>query len=812
MKRWRSKLSLNNIVKLLLLPVVIYSTALAQLTPEQEKLKEEFLKQRQARTEPPNSDLLQLYTSHVAFDNQDSTFYTPTEGSVPAGLLKQPFDTLVIQNPADVQIRSLAKYNANDTTKDTLTIFGYNMFDGSPESYSPILEASPPPDYKLGPGDNLVVNIWGRVDMQLDLTIDREGKVFIPKAGEIAAWGVTLDEFKRLVNAKLSAIYSDYQFSVTLGKIRRIKVFVYGEVKRPGGYTTSSLATFFNALYLAGGPNCTGSLRAIKHIRNSKVLAQVDLYRFLIEGDNSQDSRLESGDVIFVPVTGPLVRISGQVKRPAIYELSTGEKVTDIIKLAGGTTAEAFLEMVSIDRVAKDDSRIIKDVDLSEKSKASTPELYEKANFALADGDRIRIPSVFDIRKNTIKLMGNVKHPGTFGLTDSMRVSVLIDNGEQFRRDTYLQRANLFRTFPDQTRQVYAVNLEQILAGIDSTNYLLMDNDSLVIYSQNEIKRDMTVTIHGAVKRPGVYEYFENMRLSDLIFLSGNPLKQTYLLQAEVARVNPGKPADIFYANLENVFSEYDSPENIPLKEDDNIFIRNIPRWRVDNNVTIDGEVMFPGSYELMKDNERLLDLIARSGGFTPDAFKQGIVFIRNSIAADVEKRQTRTILASTEMTVLDSLNRPLPKLDQTLDIKNTNRIIINPDELFRNPNSPDNIVLQQGDYVYIPRRPGGVQVLGAVASNGTVVYKEGEKLDYFVKASGGYNKNADKGQARLAKANGIVLAGHMAYKSSIEPGDIIIVPQKLQRIKPWLQSTSAITAMVSSLLTLYVLVYKVRN
>jgi protein involved in polysaccharide export with SLBB domain len=777
----------------LILVLVAFGTAFGQMTPEQLKLQEEFLRQRQASTDPTQSTLIEQYKSPVELNNQSDSFYNPTGGSVP---------------PA---VASADTKNSQVDSGDELKIFGYNLFDGSAETFSPILEASPPPDYKLGPGDNVLVNIWGRVDMQLDLTIDREGKVFIPKVGEISAWGITLDQFKELIGARLSAIYSGYEFSVTLGKIRRIKVFVYGEVKRPGGYTISSLATLFNALYLAGGPTATGSLRSIRHLRSNSVLAQIDLYRFLISGDNSQDSKLESGDVIFVPVCGPLVKITGEVKRSAIYELAGNEKITDLIALAGGATSEAFLEMVSLDRVSKEDSRFIEDVNLSEKLKDSDPQAYAKSDLTLKDGDRLVIASIYDHRKNTVKLTGNVKHPGVFGLTDSMRVSDLVGHGEQFKRDTYTRRANLFRTFPDQSREVYSVNLDEILSGVDSTNYYLIDKDSLQIYSQNDIRRDMKVTISGAVKNPGVYEYFENMRLSDLIFLGGNPLKQTYLLQAEIARVVPGNPAQIIHANIDKVLNEKDTSEDILLAEDDIVFIRTIPRWRLDNNVNISGEVMFPGTYEINMEGEKLSDLIKRCGGFTPDAFPKGIVYERPTISEQVEKRQARNILASTELTILDSLNRPLPKLDQTLDIKGANRIVINSDEALNKPGCPDDIVLQGGDQIYIPPKPAGIQVLGAVAFNGTVVYKKGEKIKYFIKASGGFSNNADKGQTRLAKADGRVLSGGQAFGAKVESGDMVIVPQQIKRDKSWIRSTTSIAAIASTVLSAYLIINGVR-
>lgn len=772
-----------------ILLVIFQGICWGQLNSTQQKLVDEYLsKKKSPEIRPQQSGEVEQYKSPEYFSAQDSQFYLAPDGAPPPAMTADSSDALPTAAFED------------------LKIFGYNMFDGSPESFSPVLEASPPPDYKLGPGDDVLINIWGRVDMQLDLVVDREGKVFIPRAGEIVAWGLTLDEFKGHVGSKLSSIYSDYKFSISLGKIRRIKVFVYGEVKRPGGYTTSSLSTLFNALYLAGGPTENGSLRAIKHLRGNQAIAQIDLYQFLIKGDNSQDARLESGDVIFVPVVGPLVKIAGEIKRPAIYEIKGGEKISDIIELAGGSTAEAFMEMVNIDRVAEDDSRTLAELNLSEAQRTSNIDEYNKANLALRDGDCLNVPSIDDFRKNTVALTGNVKHPGRFGLSDSMTVMDLVDNGEQFKRETYLKRANLFRTSTDQTRQVYKINFEEILAGIDSTNLRLADRDSLVIYSQSDIRRDMTVSIYGAVKSPGAYEYFENMKLSDLIFLGGNPLKQSYMLQAEIARANPGRPANIIHANLGNVLNGNNAADDILLAEDDVVYIRTIPRWRQNDIVTVEGEVMFPGAYSLTRDRERLLDLLSRCGGLTPEAFKEGLIFQRSSIVNDVEKRQIRGILGSMETTVLDSLNRPMPKLAMNMDISGLNRIILDTQKLFDDPGSPDNIILNGGDYIYVPRRPSGVQVLGAVASNGTIAFKKGRKLDYYIKSAGGYCSNAEKKQTRLAKANGLVLAGGKAFHSNIDPGDVIIIPQEIKREKQWLRSTSSVAAIIGSLATVFLI------
>ncbi len=777
----------------LLITIIISGVCLAQITDDQKKIIDELMQKKGEKSAVARKDASIKYTSPSIYSLQDSGFYKTTEGSVPPKSLLNSAQTVDSTNLImPIETDSLKKY-------------GYDMFNGSPESYSPNLEATPPADYRLGPGDNILVNIWGRVDMELDLTVDRDGKVFIPKAGDIVASGLSMDQFQNRLKGALSAVYSDYSLSVTLGKIRQIRIFVYGEVNRPGGYTLSSLSTLFNALYLAGGPSARGSMRTIKHIRNNNILASVDLYQFLMKGDNKQDIRLESGDVVFVPIVGPLVKIAGQVNRPAIYEIMGGETVDDLIALGGGSTADALLKKISIERIGKDDNRLIQNIDLTISQPRSD------SLTILHDGDYVTVPSICDLKKNTVSITGNVKHPGIYGLRDSMRVMDIIDEGKQIKNDSYLKRANLFRTMDDRSRRLLPINLEEVFNGVDSTNYYLMDNDSLVIYSQNEIRRKSIVSISGAVKNPGKYEYFENMKLSDLIFLSGNPLRQSYLLQAEIARINPGKPAHILYANLEAVLNESDTTSDISLNEDDNVYIRTIPGWKLEEKVTVDGEVMFPGQYTISKEDEKLTDILARCGGFTANAFPQGLVFVRGSIQSDLDKRRVRSLLASTEPIVLDSLDQPIPQSKVEIDLTRVNRIVVDINEITKNPDSPENIKIQSGDYIYIPGAPSGIHVIGAVASNGTIAYRNGKKADYFVKSAGGFSINADKGQTRLIKANGIVFSGNKALQSKVESGDMIVVPEKITREKQWLKSTTALVTIISSIVTTALIVDRLK-
>jgi protein involved in polysaccharide export with SLBB domain len=503
-------------------------------------------------------------------------------------------------------------------------------------------------------------------------------------------------------------------------------------------------------------------------------------------------------------VVGPQVSILGKVNRPAVYELLGGENVRDLIDLAGGQSADAFLEMVSIDRIGKDDSRIVYDIDLA--GTAIQPDSIT----ILRNGDYVNVPSVSEIKKNIVKLYGHVKHPGVYGLTDSMRISDLIEHGKQLKRDSYLKRANLFRTHPDQTRQIYAVNISDILSGSDSTDFLLMEKDSLVIYSQGDVKRNMTVSIYGAVKNPGIYEYYENMSLSDLIFLAGNTLKQSYMLQAEIARSTPGNPSEIIFANLESALQKRPQDDKA-LCEDDRVFIRTMPSWKSENKVTVEGQVTFPGEYVITRENEKLTDLFSRCGGFTPEAYPKGLVYIRKSIEDDLKRRQMNTLLASSEPVLLDSLNNPIKSINIDISLDRVNRIVVDMERLLKDPESHQNITLQNGDYIYVPEMPSGVYVLGAVAANGTIAFKKEKSARYFIKAAGGFAGQAERKHTRLVKANGEVLSGYKALHSAIEPGDAIVVPTKIIKDRNWLGTTATIATIVSSLATAILLANSIK-
>ncbi|MBD3217789.1 MAG: hypothetical protein GF310_05880, partial [candidate division Zixibacteria bacterium] len=531
---------------------------------------------------------------------------------------------------------------------DGLRLFGANLFSSSSADFSPAPIASVPPDYKLGPGDNVIVYLWGRIDLEMDLTVDREGKVFVPKAGEITAFNLTLDQFKERLHKKLSNIYSDFELGVMLGRIRTIRVYVYGEVKKPGAYTISSLSTLFNALHYSGGPNENGSLRKIRLSRGKETIATVDLYDFLLHGKNGAGIKLQSEDVIFVPVVGPKVSVRGEVKRPAIYELKNQEQLLDVIELAGGVSDEAYLGRVMIDRINNGQGRKLIDLSLANE------EDREKNNIEIKAGDDISVFSIYERRENVVWLDGHVKHPGAYQMDNGLSVSELLGDGKQLKENPYLERADLIRTNSDSQQELIPINLAEALNKNPDHDLKLQVNDSLRIYGSNEIARKKYVSIDGEIRKPGEYQLFKNMRISDLIFMAGDLKRGAYTLTAEVARRTPGKEIELLYIDLAKM-KEGDPDADILLAEDDYIFIRKVPAWELDNFVTIAGEVKFPGKYAVYRNDETLYDLIQRAGGLTPEAFAFGTIFIRGEIEDKLERMNLPGILDRSNPVKFDS-------------------------------------------------------------------------------------------------------------------------------------------------------------
>jgi protein involved in polysaccharide export with SLBB domain len=765
---------------------------------DKDKLYQEYLQQKKSGIDKEEQYQEYLKKKAKAQERGTAKYETPEIYGKPETVVElKKGGEIVVPSPVASGSPGIPKAGGD------LEPFGYKMFNVTPTSFAPVTPTSVPPDYTLGPGDNVIVNLWGKVDLQLNLTVDREGKIFIPKAGDLTVVGLTLDQFEKKLKEKLSTIYSGFRMSVMMGRIRLIKVFVFGEVTNPGGYAISSLSTLFNALYEAGGPNQRGTLRNIKLIRNNQEIATIDIYDFLLKGYNKDDMKLASNDVIYVPMVGTLVKMRGEVKRPAIYELKGGERVLDLIELAGGLKTTAYLERVMVDRIVGQDQRMLLDVNLLDQPK------LEENNIELKDGDDVSVFSIFDLIENFVWIDGKVKHSGAFERNPGMRVWDLIGGGEQFQKDAYLLRADLIRTYEDGRKEIFPINLEKVLKGDTTENIILEDKDKLVVCGYWDVNRKKYVTIDGVVKKPGQYELYENIKLSDLIFLAGNPLKNAYLLRAEIAHLVPGKPADINYVNLEDLYTDSenfiikpDQNVDVPLREDDKVFIREIPEWSLQKIVTLEGEVMFPGNYALQQEKESLYHLLQRAGGLTLKAFPKGVVFVRPSIIADVQRKNVQDVVVGSQVLERDTIGNILPPVVTPFNPGRLNRVIIDLPKILKEQGGKNDIVLAEGDQIYIPRIPSEVQVVGSVGASSSIRYIQGRPIKYYIDRAGGYTRNSDKGQTRLISADGRVISGGSLRGRGVELGDVIVVPQKIEKDRDWMKFMANTVAVLSGAAT----------
>jgi len=771
------------------------SISAQQLSPEIIKRYEELLKDVKTpygTEEIPSYDTPPIYSrvvDTVLYEKEDTGISVP-----PPPPERMTFYDLVIIE--DDTVQKLLK-----AAPKKLDFFGKGLFSRSEEFMPSDVPVSG--DYKLGSGDNIIISVWGNVDYEYNLTIDREGKVFIPKAGTVALAGYTLGHAKEKIRTVLSRIYSNFEVDVTLGKIRGVTVFVVGEAERPGTYSLSGLAHVIDALVTAGGPNRYGSYRNIKVYRGGRQITTLDLYDFILNGETSGNIQLTSGDVVAIPRLGPTVKVRGRVRRPAIYELTKASSgagsatVAQVIELAGGTLPDANICAVIVDRVEDGIHKVVT-FNLEDSTTLKAP---------VFDGDDFSVFPIEGYRQDVVFLQGQVVQPGPYGISDSTKVSDILRNGEQLLPDAYLKRADLIRMLPNRRMEIISVNLVEILNNPKSpSNIILQSEDRLVVYSIWDIEDKDYVGIYGSVRQPGKYNLFNDMRLSDLIFEAGGTTRDAFLEEADLARVRPGEYSRITKVNLQRIIENPGAPEDIILAPYDILFVREIPGWKLQEVVKIVGEVKFPGEYALTNPNERFSDLIQRAGGFTDDAFLNGVVFIRPSLAKDIKRRNIHGIIQQTQETILDNQGDVIRMpFIFSYEPEQIARIIIDMERVLKG-RMEDDIVLEAGDSIYVPKIPTGVNVVGMVASNGTIHWVSGKSVRYYIARAGGLTKNADKGEIRIVKPNGKVLKASMSTRN-VEPGDAIIVPQQIKRDTDWMEIVSNTVSILSGLAsTLYIL------
>jgi protein involved in polysaccharide export with SLBB domain len=706
-----------------------------------------------------------------------------------------------VQPPANYYVTAFTGRGA----AATLPAFGYNIFSYAPTTFEPSENIPVPTNYVVGPGDEIIITLWGETQLEHNLTVSKEGDIYIPNVGLVDVNGLTLSALRSKLFGVLSKTYASLNVSmaggaktsldVTTGKLRSVKVYVLGEVTKPGGYTLTALSTSFTALYYCGGPTVNGSLRDIKIMRRGKIISDIDLYDYLINGDKSKDARLEDEDIIFVPPAGKRVAMIGNVFRPAIYELKKGESLRDLIKSAGGLTFNAYYDKVHIERIIPFEQRkqYINNILNLDLSFNSVNELLN-SSYSLEDGDIVNILGVNTLPENRVTITGNVKKPGVYQLSSGgMTVRDLIMEADSVFPDAFLQKAVLIRTLPTERKEVISFDLKKALNGDNLNNIRLENRDEVQIFKDEMFFPSKSVEISGAIKNPGIFTRFEDMTLSDLIILSGGLTDSATTEQIEITRMDTSSEtvfAQKYTYSLPKEYWTISKTNDFKLKDYDRVLVKMDPRKTFNQTVTISGEVEYPGTYTILYDGEKIYDFIKRAGGFKQSAYHEGMFIKRKNALFDAY------LFAQSKITY-DSL-----KFVREFFKEYSNRIPIEWEEIEKDTASIYNLELRPGDSLNVPKDPKVIYVLGEIGLASTVPYKEGAGLSYYIKQSGGYLETSSIGDEIIILPNGKKWdqsGWFFLPNPEILAGSLIVVPATLPTQSNFWPSIKEMFAIASS-------------
>ncbi|HSE65737.1 MAG TPA: SLBB domain-containing protein, partial [Gemmatimonadales bacterium] len=683
----------------------------------------------------------------------------------------------------------------------SLKVFGMEIFQRATNLFQPALAGPVDQNYRLGPGDELVLILTGDVELAHDLVVSREGSIAIPQVGQINVANLTMDQLEDLLYTRLGKVYSGVRrspnattkFTVTVARLRTIQIFVTGDVHWPGSYQISAAGTVLNALYEAGGPTVNGSFRRVEVHRKGKMADSLDIYDYLLRGDASHDIRLETGDVIFVPVRKTPVKMTGRVVRPAIYELLPGETLRDLIHSAGGFDPTALRRRVQIDRILPPQERttdgkdrVVLDIPASEFEGDEAPA------FRMEPGDSVVVFPVSDLRRNMVEVRGAVWVEGLVGYRPGMKLSDAIRLAGGLKPDFYPGRVLVSRLQPDSTRIQLRANFS------DSTGALLedlalMEYDQILVFSRTSFRPERYVAITGAVRRPGQLPFREGMTLRDAILQADGMTEDASISEAEVARLPSDQdreggrvasamrvPMDSTYLFERTSVGKYLGPPGRPAPSSgapefellpyDNILVFRQPDWELQRTVAITGAVVYPGRYSLQTRTDRLTDLIARAGGLTKAAYPQGVTFVRQ--------------------------------------IDRGGRIGVDLPAALKDPQDLDNLILAGGDSIFIPEYNPVVYVRGSVNAPMSVAYVPGKDMDFYVGAAGGFAQKADGGRSYVTQPNGKVESVKRRFlfadgKPTPMAGAVVFVPEKIPTPpKETAATLGALAAILASLTT----------
>lgn len=661
-----------------------------------------------------------------------------------------------------------------------LPVFGTDYFNNPSSNFAPNTNRPTPQGYILGPGDELAINLYGNSVVSWNLEVKPEGYILLPGMEKLYVSGKTIENaitmIKGVLNAHNYSIGRGTQMSVNLANIRSIQVAINGEVKHPGNYSLSSLATVFNALYKSGGPGVNGSLRSIKVIRDGRLYARVDVYDFLLRGDKSGDVQLQDGDVIQVPVYNCRVSIQGKVKRPAYYEMMPGESLKDLIFFAGGFKSEAYTQQIKAIQLTGTEKRM-EDINQSQ---------YEA--FIPQNGDQYFVDEILDRFENRITISGAVFRPGDFELTEGLTLTALIENAGGLKEDAFSQRGYITRLNPDNTTQIVSFDVKKEAEG-KGKRIVLQREDIVTIPSIFDIRDNQTVSIHGAVRNPGTFAYSDDLTVEDLILESGGFTRVANLKKVVIARrIKDVDPKDINARQMKIIEIDIDSSLSMDYKKHtlepyDAVSVFMLPGYRTFGNVVINGEVIYPGTYSIISKNERISDLLERAGGFTAFANVDGATLVRNieDGVGSMEGRK-RKIMMRNQRLVNGGDSIASNPLSIEAGNANNDYVGINLQEILKHPGGKMDLLLKDGDVLRIPGLKQTVKVRGAVLSPISVVF-DTRRLKNYINQSGGFSTNALKRKAFVVYANGTQLGtkNFLFFKDypPIKPGAEIFVPEK---------------------------------
>lgn len=651
--------------------------------------------------------------------------------------------------------------------RQTKQIFGRNIFNRKDLSFEPSMNIATPKDYRLGPGDEVFVDIWGASQKTIECTVSPEGVITIEGYGPVHVSGMTVEQVNQSLKATLGQRYNNSEVRISLGQTRTITVHVVGEVEVPGTYTLSAFATVFHALYMAGGTNELGTLRDIKVYRNNRLVSTVDVYDYILNGKLGGNIKLEDDDMIVVAPYSLLVDITGKIRRPMFYEMKPTESLGTLVRYAGGFMGDAYRSNLRL--IRKSGGRM----------EVFTVGEFEMNEFKMADGDSVAVDSVLDRYRNMVEIKGAVFRPGMYQIDGNIRsVRKLVEAADGLTEDAFTARAIIHRRKSDRTLEAIALDVDKVVKG-EASDIVLQNEDVLFIPSLKDAHEEKTMTIQGEVLYPGIYQYAEHTTLEDFVLQAGGLKDAASVVKVDVARRIRQNNALESGNEIAQTFSfalkkgmVVDGEPGFELEPFDEVYVRRSPGYIEQEHVTIEGEVQFAGHYVIAQKGMRLSDLVKMAGGLTNEAYAKGARLERQLTSVEKKKQEaTLRLLANG-----DSV--PQYVIDNLPDVQ---AVGINLDKALENSGSNEwDIVMRDGDKLVIPQYNNTVSISGAVNYPNTVAYKEGEGLDYYIRQAGGYTQKAKKNRVFAVLMNGNVTRAKKA--KHLHPGCEIVVPSKEKR------------------------------